>query len=70
MSITAIEGIVSNGHIQLKGNMRLPDKTRVYVVVPDTQDQSPAHIYSPRLAHREEADDFVLEMDEGTNKGA
>jgi len=28
VSIIAIEGVVNNGRIQLKGNIRLPDKLR------------------------------------------
>ncbi len=65
MSIVTIEGIVDHGQIRLKTNIRLPDKTRVYVIVPELEVERVAHIYSPRLAHREEASDFVMEIVEG-----
>jgi hypothetical protein len=60
MSIATFEGIVENGQIQLKSNIRLPDKTKVYVVVPDIQVEQVAHVFSPRLAHLEQAADFKM----------
>ena len=65
MSIVTIEGIVDHGQIRLKTNIRLPDKTRVYVIVPELEVERVAHIYSPRLAHREQAADFEMEIVEG-----
>ncbi len=35
MSVLTFEGIVENGQIRLKTGFHLPDKTKVYVVVPD-----------------------------------
>ena len=35
MSVFTIEGIVNHGQIKLNGDVRLPDNTKVYVVVPD-----------------------------------
>lgn len=35
MSVVTFEGIVTHGQIQLKANLRLPENTRVYVVVPE-----------------------------------
>ncbi len=35
MSVMTIEGIVDRGQIRLRGNIQLPDNTKVYVVVPD-----------------------------------
>ena len=35
MSIVTLEGVVDHGRIRLKGDFRLPDRTKVYVIVPD-----------------------------------
>ena len=34
MPVSAFEGIVENGQIRLRENVILPDKTRVFVVIP------------------------------------
>jgi len=62
MSIVTLEGIVEKGQIQLKGNLQLPDKTKVYVVVPDIHVEKYARIFSPRLANPEQAIDFKMEV--------
>ncbi len=62
MSIITLEGVIDNGQVKLRDNVRLPDNTRVYVVVPDIQVEEVAHIYSPRLAHPEQAADFKMEV--------
>jgi hypothetical protein len=64
MSIITFEGVIDNGQVRLKDNVRLPDNTRVYVLVPDIQVEEVAHIYSPRLAHPEQVADFKLEVTE------
>ena len=61
MSVTAIEGVVKNGQIQLKGNIRLPENARVYIVIPEFMPKV-AHVFSPRLAHPEQAKDFIKEV--------
>ena len=66
MGISTFEGIVGNGAIRLRGDVRLPEKTRVYVVVPDVEAGPRAHVYSPRLAHPEQASDFAKEIVEVT----
>jgi hypothetical protein len=67
MSVTTFEAIVENGQIKLLNAFRLPEKTRVYVVVPSLEIQ-PAHfVGSPRLAHPEQAIDFVKEVIEEQN---
>lgn len=35
MSIVTFQGVVENGQIRLSGNVSLPERTTVYVVVPD-----------------------------------
>lgn len=37
MTIATYEGIVEKGKVRLKPGVRLPDKTKVYVVVPEVQ---------------------------------
>jgi len=41
MTITTYEGVVEKGKIRLKTGVRLPDNTKVYVVVPDTRQRKP-----------------------------
>lgn len=64
MSVLTIEGIVEQGVVRLKSDIRLPDQTRVLVVVPGIEVELASRIMSPRLAHPEQASDFVLEMSE------
>jgi hypothetical protein len=62
VSIATIEGVVENGQIRLLDNMTLPEKARVFVVIPELQAVSLARIYSPRLLHPEQAVDFAKEL--------
>jgi len=52
MPILTLEGVVENGQIRL----------RDYVVIPDVETVSPAHVYSPRLVHPEQAADFAKQV--------
>jgi hypothetical protein len=61
MGVAAFEGLVDKGKIRLKTNIRLPERTRVYVVVPDLEIKQ-VRIVSPRLVHPEQAADFKKEM--------
>lgn len=69
MSVLTLEGTVENGQIRLYGDVHLPEKTRVLIVVPDMHVLKEAHLYSPRLVHPEQAADFKLEViePEGNN---
>jgi len=62
MSVRTFEGAVENGQIRLPANVRLPEKTKVYVVVPDVAMPPTAYIGSPRLAHPEQTEDFKKEV--------
>lgn len=62
MSVTTIEGVVENGQIRLPASVRLPEKARVYVVIPDVEVPSVEYIGSPRLVHPEQAADFQKEV--------
>jgi hypothetical protein len=57
-----IEGIVENGQVRLLENIHLPENTRVYVVIAESKASRPAHVYSPQLAHPEQAGDFVKQV--------
>ncbi len=62
MPISAFEGVVENGQIRLRDNVTLPENTRVYIVIPDVEVVPQAHVYSPRLAHPEQAADFAKQI--------
>lgn len=67
MKVTSFEGIIENGQIKLPANVRLPEKTKVYVVVPEVESRSVAYIGSPRLLHPEQARDFDKQVIEESN---
>lgn len=65
MGVATIEGIVENGQIRLPLNVHLPERAKVYVVVPDTLTPFPSsYVGSPRLAHPEQAADFEKRVEE------
>jgi hypothetical protein len=66
MSIVTLEGTVEKGQIRLPSDLRLPDKTKVYVVIPGIQVENLAYVFSPRLADPSQAIDFKLEVLEDT----
>lgn len=35
MQVTTFQGVVENGQVRFDADVRLPDKTKVYVVVPE-----------------------------------
>ena len=60
MKVATFEAVVENGQIRLPGSVHLPEKAKVYVVIPGVP--SAAYIGSPRLAHPEQASDFEKEV--------
>ncbi len=64
MKVATFQGIVENGQIRLSASVRLPEKAKVYVVVPDMQAAQAGYLGSPRLARPEQAADFKLEVAE------
>jgi hypothetical protein len=68
MGVATFEGVVEQGQIRLEAGVRLPEKARVYVIVPDVQIERSAQVFSPRLALHEQAADFELEVFEETSE--
>ena len=65
MSAETFEGVVEQGQIKLNSDVRLPDGTKVFVVVPDIEiEDMGVHLHSPRLARPEQAADFEMEVGE------
>ncbi|MEE8586468.1 MAG: hypothetical protein V3T83_16615 [Acidobacteriota bacterium] len=62
MAVSTLEGIVENGRIRLRDDVRLPENTKVYVVIPGLGAGPKANIRSPRLVHPEQADDFAKQV--------
>jgi len=62
MGIMTLEGVVERNRIRLKDNIRLPQKTTVYVIVPDVQVKQFARIIAPRLARPEQVTNFMMEI--------
>ncbi len=63
MSVATFEGIVEQGQIKLTSNVHLPERTKVYIVVPDSEIVKPTvNLRSPRLARPEQAADFKMEI--------
>ncbi len=70
MAVKTYEGVVEKGKIRLKVNVRLPEKAKVYVIVPDLQVEKTARVLSPRLADSARAADFKMDVSEDTSDAA
>jgi hypothetical protein len=66
MKVAAYEGFVDGERIILEAEVRLPDKTRVIVVVPDAEDERVVRIVSPRLVNPEQIGGLKKEIVETT----
>ena len=67
MKVTSFEATVENGVIKLPEHVQLPEKTKVNVVIPGVDAQPAYYVGRPRLAHPEQAADFVKEVTEELN---
>lgn len=67
MTIMTLEGVIENGKIRLNSEIWLPEKTRVYIIVPAASIKQVARVVSPRLAHPEQIEHFKLEVVEEAN---
>ena len=61
-----MQGIVENGQIHLEGDVRLPERTKVWVVIPGMELEGVSQALTPHLADRRQAIDFQLEVIEKT----
>ena len=63
MQVTTFEGIVKNGQIQLTEDITLPERARVFVVLPHADNVK--RIMSPKLVNRSDAKTFdkTIEVD-------
>jgi hypothetical protein len=59
MKVATYEGFVEGGQVKLTEDVHLPERAKVYVVVPEAEAQSVPFVASPRLRHPEQAKDFV-----------
>ncbi len=64
--VATYEGIIENGRVTLPANVGIPEKTRVYVLVPDSENLSAPYVVSPHLANREQVKDFEKRIVEDT----
>ena len=62
MQVTTFEGIIENGQIRLNTDVDLPEKTKVFVIIPGFEAKKMVHVYSPRLVYPEQAADFRKEI--------
>jgi hypothetical protein len=62
MSFLTFEGRIENGRIRLPDDVKVPDHTKVYVVIPDVTGEPRARVYSPRLGHPQQAAEFAKEI--------
>ena len=66
MNVTAFEAVVENGRIALPVSLQLPEKLKVYVLIPDIEvdvrAKPIARIGSPRLADPDQAEAFRKEV--------
>ena len=60
--IQTYEAIYESGVIRLNDNIRLPENTKVYVMVPEGSEKLSYRIISPRLARPGQSADFVKEV--------
>ena len=60
--VQTYEAVYEDGVIRLAENVRLPEHTKVYVVVPEGILEPTYRVGSPRLAHPQQAADFVKEV--------
>ena len=62
MAIVTYEGIVEGGQIRLREGIKLPERAKVFVLLPDLEAVPQAHLHSPRLVDSTQAADFVKEI--------
>ncbi len=61
-TVLTLEGIVDQGQIKIQGNIKLPDRAKVYVVIPEILIERSVRVPSPRLVNRKQVADFKMEV--------
>jgi predicted DNA-binding antitoxin AbrB/MazE fold protein len=68
-----VDAIFSQGAFQPLEQLALPEGARVHLSIEEETDMSPVprapKIHTPKLAHREDASDFVMEVRETDDAG-
>lgn len=64
MKVATYEATVENGQIRLSEPVRLPERAKVFVVVPGVEEAPRFQMSSPRLVRPDLAPDFVKEVTE------
>ena len=62
MSVVTYKGIIKQGRVTFKNNVKLPDNTIVYVIVPSKKRSKPLRMMSPRLANPAQKDLLKVEV--------
>ncbi|MBK7995291.1 MAG: DUF104 domain-containing protein [Blastocatellia bacterium] len=62
MKVTTYEAIIENGQIKLLTPVELPEKAKVYVIIPEEKILDTVYIRSPRLVDKSKLADFRKEM--------
>lgn len=62
MNVITYEAVIENGQVRLPQAVQLPEKAKVYVVVPELNLPSMARLSSPRLVDPEQAKYFEKEV--------
>lgn len=60
--LATYEGVVENGDVTLPPDDDIPENTGVDVLLPEPDPQRTYKVLSPRLAHPEQAKDFLKEV--------
>jgi hypothetical protein len=66
--LATYEGIIEDGRVRLPSDAGIPEKTRVYVLVPEAETLSATYVASPHLADPQQARDFQMEVIEDATK--
>ncbi len=64
MKVVTYEGVVENGSVRLPEDVKLPEKSKVYVVVPGIEAPRTVRVRSPRLVDPSQAPLFTLKVTE------
>jgi hypothetical protein len=64
MTVTTYEGVVEKGKIRLKVGVHLPEKAKVFVIIPDVGLEKNGRVLTPRLKNLAQTNDFEMEVSE------